>query len=301
MPPFNPTPTCEILTMPWEPLTLNDGHTMPGIAFGTEVGLGPEPVASKRIRQALNSGFSHIDVSSNYTYTAQLGKLLSSSRLTREDFFISAQWARYTGATVTVCIRKLLQDLGLDYIDLCLLNGQGNISKAWAEMEKLKEDGFVRSIGVRNFDAKQLLELIIKAKIKPAVVQLQFHPYVQEKHTATIDLCKKLGIVVTACNILAPVTTQRHGLLENNLEQIATRLNVSPAQILLAWAKSKGIVPILTHLEREELKGNIETANLNLTPVDLAIIDVIGTGITGEQIADRVICFAPCLNFSWNS
>ncbi|KAJ6460609.1 NADP-dependent oxidoreductase domain-containing protein [Mycena sanguinolenta] len=232
------------------------------------------------------------------------GLFSSQTRLTREDFFITARQAKYTGG-----IQKLLQDLGLDYIDLYLLSGHGVISKAWVEMEKLKEDGLVRSIGVRNVNATQLLELIIKAKIKPAVVQLQFHPYVQRKHTETIGLCKQLGIVVTAYNTLTP--TQQRGLLDNNLEQIATRLNISPAQILLAWAKSKAIVPILTHPEREELKGNIETANIraaDLTPVDLAIIDVIGTasekgdtGITSEEIDDGVSCFTACLNYGCNT
>ncbi|KAJ7695888.1 NADP-dependent oxidoreductase domain-containing protein [Mycena olivaceomarginata] len=260
--------------MPWDLLTLNDGHTAPGIAVQTAL-MHPGQPAVDQLRQAFDIGFSHIEISANFVNTAHVGKALRACTAgrPRSSFFVTAHWLRSKESEAAFALKKDLKDLGLDYVDLHLLNDP-NISKqkipnAWAKMERIKDTGLAKSIGVVDFDESQLMELTIAAKIRPAVNKIVYHP--DNAAGAPVGLCDSLGITVLTYKIFTPLNTDTkpRTLLENPLAQMTHRLQASPYHILLAWAKSKGVVP---------LKGSIEVSHLEtaLTPVDLNVIDLVG-------------------------
>ncbi|KAJ6536885.1 NADP-dependent oxidoreductase domain-containing protein [Mycena capillaripes] len=269
--------------MPWDLLTLNDGHMAPGIAIQTAL-MHPGQPAVDQLRQAFDIGFSHIEISANFVNTAHVGKALRACTAgrPRSSFFITAHWLRSKESEAAFALKKDLKDLGLDYVDLYLLNDP-NISKqkipnAWAKMERLKDAGLAKSIGVVDFDESQLIEVIIAAKIRPAVNKIVYHP--DNGAGAPVGLCNSLGITVLTYKIFTPLNTDTkpHTLLENPLAQMTHRLQASPYHVLLAWAKSKGVVPVLSRSDMDKLKGSIEVSHLEtaLTPVDLNIIDLVG-------------------------
>ncbi|KAJ7817686.1 NADP-dependent oxidoreductase domain-containing protein [Mycena olivaceomarginata] len=269
--------------MSWDLLTLNDGHTAPGIAVQTAL-MHPGQPAVDQLRQGVVPNRAkpnldvvayplpgHPEISANFVNTAHVGKALQACTAgrPRSSFFVTAHWLRSKESEAAFALKKDLKDLGLDYVDLYLLNDP-NISKqkipnAWAKMERIKDTGLAKSIGVVDFDESQLMELIIAAKIRPAVNKIVYHP--DNAAGAPVGLCNNLGITV-----LTPLNTDTkpRTLLENPLAQMTNRLQASPYHVLLAWAKSKGVVP---------LKGSIEVSHLEtaLTPVDLNIIDLVGT------------------------
>ncbi|KAJ7327570.1 NADP-dependent oxidoreductase domain-containing protein [Mycena albidolilacea] len=270
--------------MSWDLLTLNDGYTAPGIAVQTAL-MHPGQPAVDQLRQAFDIGFSHIEISANFVNTAHVGQALRACTAgrPRSSFFVTAHWLRSKESEAAFALKKDLKDLGLDYVDLYLLNDP-NISKqkipnAWAKMERIKDTGLAKSIGVVDFDESQLMELIIAAKIRPAVNKIVYHP--DNAAGAPVGLCDNLGITVLTYKIFTPLNTDTkpRTLLENPLAQMTHRLQASPYHVLLAWAKSKGVVPVLSRSDIDKLKGSIEVSHLEtaLTPVDLNIIDLVGT------------------------
>ncbi|KAJ7203327.1 NADP-dependent oxidoreductase domain-containing protein [Mycena pura] len=269
--------------MPWDLLTLNDGHTVPSIAVQTAFMRPGEP-AVNQLRQAFDIGFSHIEISANFINTAHVGTALRTctAELPRSSFFVTAHWLKSKETVAALALKKDLKDLGLDYVDLYLLNDP-NISKqqipfAWAKMEQLKDAGLAKSIGVVDFDESQLIELIIAAKTRPAVNKIVYHP--DNAAGAPVGLCKNLGITIFTHKIFTPLNadTKPHTLLERPLAQMTLRHQASPYQVLLAWAKSKGVVPVLSRSDMDKLKGSIKVSHLEtaLTQVDLNVIDLIG-------------------------
>ncbi|KAJ7914309.1 Aldo/keto reductase [Mycena leptocephala] len=256
--------------MTWDLKTLNDGHTAPGIAVQTALmhpSQAGQPVVDQ-LRQAFDLGFSHIDISANFVNTAHVGNALRACTAgrPRSSFFVTAHWQKSKDSEAEIALKKDLKDLGLDYVDLYLLNdpsiSKQKIPNAWAKMERLKDAGLAKSIGVVDFDELQLIELIIAARIRPAVNKIVYHP--DNAAGAPTGLCDSLGITVLAYKIFT---------------QMTYRLQVSPHHVLLVWAKSKGVVPVLTRSEIDKLKGSIEVSHLEsaLTSVDLNIIDLLGT------------------------
>ncbi|KAJ6556207.1 NADP-dependent oxidoreductase domain-containing protein [Mycena capillaripes] len=270
--------------MPWDLLTFNDGHTAPGIAVQTAFKQSGQP-AVDQLQQAFDIGFSHIEISANFIGTANVGKALQACTAgrPRSSFFVTVHWLKSKDFEAAFALKRDLKDLGLDYVDLYLLNDP-NISKekipfAWAKMERLKDAGLAKSIGVVDFDESQLIELIIGAKVRPAVNKIVYHPDIAAG--APIELCDNLGITILTYRIFTPLNTDTkpRTLLEKPLAQMTQCLQSSPYHVLLAWAKLKGVIPILSRSDIDKLKSSIEVSHLEtaLTPMDLYIIDLIGT------------------------
>jgi len=256
---------------------------VPGIAVQTAF-MHPGEPAVDQLLKAFDIGFSHIEISANFINTAHVGTALRActAGLPRSSFFVTAHWLKSKESEAALALKKDLKDFGLDYVDLYLLNDP-NISKqqipfAWAKMERLKDAGLAKSIGVVDFDESQLIELIIAAKIRPAVNKIVYHP--DNAAGAPVGLCENLGITVLAHKIFTPLNTDTkpHTLLEKPLAQMTLRHQASPYHVLLAWAKSKGVIPVLSRSDIDKLKGSIKVSHLEtaLTPTDLNIIDLVG-------------------------
>ncbi|KAG6864723.1 hypothetical protein C0991_007641 [Blastosporella zonata] len=242
--------------MPWDPIKLNDGH------FGTwKQGNGQALI--DQVDQALSVGFSHIDTAQSYGNEAEAGVAIRESGLARQDIFITTKYSGKDGLDIPTSIANSLNNLGVSYVDLYLIHhprlAVPDIPTAWRQMEALKEKGLVKSIGVSNFGVTELEILLASAKVKPAIL---LHPYVFAKQEPIIEFGVKHNIVTEAYSALIPITQLPGGPLDKPLNEIATRLNAAPDQVILAWVKAKGAVVVTTSSKKSRLEGYLSAADL---------------------------------------
>jgi len=265
--------------MPWTDVTLNDGHKLPEVGYGTwKIGKGAQAV--DQIGTALEVGFDHIDSAQAYQNQEEVGQALRESGLKRSDVFVTTKFSGGDNLPISQAIKQSLEKAGLSYVDLYLIHSprlvEGDIPGGWAEMEKIKKDGLARSIGVSNFEIKDLELLLKEANIVPAVNQILFHPYVYSKQRPLLEYCKKQGIVVEAYSPLIPVTRYPGGPVDEPLSRIAKRTGASFDQILLAWGKAKGTVLVTNSSKRSRLEGYLTAGDLELTEEEIGEIDAAG-------------------------
>ncbi|KAI0916289.1 hypothetical protein AcV5_003269 [Taiwanofungus camphoratus] len=281
--------------MPWDLIKLNNGASIPSIAFGTwTLGTGQAPI--DQVDQAVSVGFNHIDTAQSYGNEGEVGTALHESGLAREEIFITTKYSGTNGLDVETSIHNSLKSLGINYVDLYLIHNPRlavpDIPTIWAKMEKVKADGLAKSIGVSNFNVQQLETLLASAKVKPVANQILFHPYVLESQAPIVEYGNQNGIVSEAYSVLIPLTRLPGGPVDAPVEAIAARLNVKPEQVLLAWAKAKGVVVVTSSTKKERLEGYLAAGDLDLTDEDIAAIDaagIIGTRrITARTALRRV-------------
>lgn len=272
--------------MPWHSIHLNDGHSIPGIAFGTW-NLGNGQGVIDQVDQALANGFDHIDTAQMYRNEAEVGTALRESGLSRADVFITTKYSGSDGLDIDTSIRNSLANLGVAYVDLYLIHWAGlavpDIPTAWAKMERIKGAGLARSIGVSNFYEKDLKILLASARIKPAVNQILLHPYVYRRQLPILEYAAKHDIVIEAYSTLIPITHQPGGPLDAPLHEIASRLRATTDQVLLAWTKAKGAVVVTTSSKRTRLQGYLKAGDIELTREDIDTIDAAGAIGDGEK------------------
>ncbi|KAI0826685.1 Aldo/keto reductase [Trametes gibbosa] len=274
--------------MPWDLIKLNDGTSIPSVAFGTWT-LGGGAQATDYVDQAISVGFSHIDTAQAYRNEEEAGKAIRDSGLPRKDLYITTKFSGRDGLDIETSIQNSLKFLGVDYVDLYLIHHPGlatpDIPTAWAKMEKLKKDGLVKSIGVSNFGVADLQILLASAKVKPVANQILLHPYVHARQLPIIEFGKVNGIVSEAYSVLIPLTHQPGGPVDKPVGAIATRLGVKPEQVLLAWAKNKGVVVVTSSTKKERLEGYLAAGDIELTVADVAAIDAAGAAGARRQTA----------------
>ncbi|KAI0691430.1 NADP-dependent oxidoreductase domain-containing protein [Cytidiella melzeri] len=266
--------------MPWSTIKLNDGHSIPSIAFGTWT-LGNGQQSIDKVDQAISVGFNHIaDTAQSYRNETEAGQALHESGLDRKDVFITTKYSGTNGLDIETSIQNSLKNLGVEYVDLYLIHSPRlatpDIPTAWAKMEKIKADGLAKSIGVSNFGVAELEILLDSAKVKPAANQILFHPYVLARQTPIVEFGALHGIVTEAYSALIPITRQPGGPLDTPLKDISERLNVPTEQVLLAWAKAKGTVVVTSSSKKDRLEGYLNAGDLELSSDDIAAIDAAG-------------------------
>ncbi|KAF9067937.1 Aldo/keto reductase [Rhodocollybia butyracea] len=287
--------------MPWDPVKLNSGHEMPTIAFGTwKLGNGDGPIS--QVDQAINVGFSHIDTAQAYRNEAEAGKAIQESGLGRSDVFITTKYSGSNGLDIKTSINNSLHNLGVSYIDLYLIHSPTlavpDIPTAWREMEAIKEQGLVKSIGVSNFGVKDLSILLDSAKVPPAANQILLHPYVYAAQAPIISFAQEHNIVIEAYSALIPLTSRPGGPVDRPVNEISERLNVAPEQVLLAWVKSKGAVAVTTSSKQDRLERYLAAGDISLTNEDIAAIDAAGAkgvGLNQYWNVKSVLIFATFL------
>nr|GAT47485.1 aldo-keto reductase [Mycena chlorophos] len=265
--------------MPWTDFQLNDGHTIPSLAFGTwKMGNGDAPIT--QVDQALGVGFDHVDTAQAYRNEYEAGVAIRDSGLPRDQLFITTKYSGVDGKGIKQSVKESLANLGISYLDLYLIHhprlAVPDIPTAWKEMEDIQAAGLVKSIGVSNFEVSDLKTLIASAKVKPAANQILLHPYVYARQKPILDFAKEHGIVIEAYSALIPITSQPGGPVDVPVKAITTRLGVTDDQVLLAWTKAKGAVVVTTSSKKERLLGYLNAGDLDLTDADIAAIDAAG-------------------------
>lgn len=258
--------------------SLADGNSIPLLGLGVwQVPDGPECVGA--VRAALELGYRHIDTAQAYGNEQSVGQGLRESGLAREDMFVTTKF--YPARRDPVAeIEHSLQRLGLEYVDLYIIHWpQGGPTWAWPGMERAREEGYARSIGVSNFDTAELKQLGAAASSPPVVNQVQFGPYAYR--SALLDACRQQNIALEAYSTLG---TGRH-LTSDTATRIAQRQGRTPAQVLLRWCVQRDIPVIPKSTHRERIAENAQLFDFTLSDDDMAELDQLDrTGGTDHAL-----------------
>ena len=245
---------------------LADGNEIPLLGLGVwQVPNGPECVNA--VRWALELGYRHIDTAQAYGNEESVGQALRESGVPRDEVFITTKFypARDDPAAEA---ERSLRRLGVDQVDLYIIHWpQGGPTWAWPGMERARERGHARSIGVSNFDVGELGEVSAEANVPPSVNQVQFNPFVYRR--ALLEECEKRDAVLEA---YSPLGTGRH-LSDQAVSRIAERLGRTPAQVLLRWCVQRGLPVIPKSTHRERIEENCQIFDFTLSEGDMAELD----------------------------
>ncbi len=278
-------------------LPFANGDQMPIVGLGTWKSAPGEVYAA--VREAIRAGYRHIDCASVYGNEAEIGNALRDAvaerQVTRQELWITSKlWNNSHGReNVARALGKTLADLKLSYLDLYLIHwpiplkpgavfpssaadfltpAEAPIRSTWEGMEGAVSAGQTRHIGVSNFSAKKLRDLIEHCKTRPEVNQVELHPLLQQPEL--VSFCTSHGVHVTAWAPLGsadrPDSTKRPNapvLLENPvIKSIAESVGCTPAQVLIAWHVNRGIATIPKSVSPSRLRENLAAAEITLTP-----------------------------------
>ncbi len=267
------------------PLTYGRG-AIPALGFGTLI--SDPAVTRSATADALKTGFRHFDCAERYRNEREVGEALqfglAAGGIAREELFVTTKlWnTNHRPERVEPAFEASLERLRADYLDLYLIhtpyafqpgdeqdprdqNGNVvyddgvNLLETWRAMEELAAGGRCRAIGLSDVSLKELAPIYEAARIKPAVVQVEAHPYLPEAEL--LEFCKEKGVVFLA---FAPLG---HGLRPGPLDDpvigaIAGRLGKTPAQVLLAWAVQRGTALLTTPRTAARARENFDISAL---------------------------------------
>jgi diketogulonate reductase-like aldo/keto reductase len=259
-------------------LVLADGNPMPMLGLGVwQVPNGPECVNA--VRSALELGYRHIDTAQAYGNEESVGRALHDSGVPREEVFITTKFypAREDPAAEAA---DSLRRLGVDQVDLYVIHWpQGGPTWAWPGMERARELGYARSIGVSNFSVNELEEATAAASVAPAVNQVQFSPF--EYRRALLGACRQRGVALEA---YSPLGTGRH-LSDETVTRTAQHAGRTPAQVLLRWCVQHELPVITKSTHRERIEENAQIFDFALSDEDMAGLDALDeTGGTDRAL-----------------
>ncbi|MDR0271267.1 aldo/keto reductase [Paenibacillus sp.] len=250
--------------------TLSSGYSMPWLGLGVyKVQEGQEVVDS--VKTAIAHGYRSIDTAALYKNEEGVGQAIRESGVPREELFITTKvWNSDQGYDSTLkAFEDSITRLGLDYVDLYLIHWpvKGKYKDTWRALEKLQQDGKVRSIGVSNFHIHHLEDLMKDANVKPAVNQVELHPLLSQKELR--EFCKAEGIQIEAWAPLA----QGHLLDNEVLKSIGAKYGKSTAQVILRWDIQSEIVTIPKSVKEQRIIENADVFDFDLSAEDMKQID----------------------------
>jgi diketogulonate reductase-like aldo/keto reductase len=267
------------------PLTHGSGE-MPAVGFGTL--FRDLSVTTQAVKAALEAGFRHFDCAERYRNEEMVGvalqEVIEAGKVRREDVFITTKlWnTNHRPERVEPAFEASCRRLQVDYIDCYLIHtpfafkpgddqdprdehgrviydSGVTLIETWRALERLVDEGRCKSIGLSDITLERLQEIVAVARIKPAVVQVESHPYLPEWEL--LEYCQQHGIIVLA---FAPLG---HGMEPNVLEDsvitgIAKRIQKTPAQVALAWSVQRGVAFLTTSATPSHIKENIDISTL---------------------------------------
>ena len=295
-------------------IPLNHGSgQIPALGFGTLI---PDAtVTITATRDALEAGFRHFDCAERYGNEREVGTALqaglAAGGIAREDIFVTTKlWnSNHRPERVEPAFKASLDRLGLEFLDLYLIHTpfafkpgddqdprdeNGNVLydhevtllDTWKAMESLVDHGKCRAIGLSDITVDELKPIYESARIKPAVVQVESHPYLPE--TELLEFCNEKDIVFLA---FAPLGHgMKPGLLEDPvISAIAARVGKTPAQVLLAWAIQRGTAVLTTPRSAARARENFDISRLPENALDeinriqtrQRLNPVVSTGVPG--------------------
>jgi diketogulonate reductase-like aldo/keto reductase len=258
---------------------LADGNEMPVLGLGVwQVPNGPE--CENAVRWALELGYRHIDTAQAYGNEESVGRALRDSGIPREDVFITTKFYPARRGDPDAEARRSLERLGIDQLDLYIIHWpQGGPTWAWPGMEKAREHGYARSIGVSNFSVAELEAVAAVASTPPVVNQFQLSAF--EYRRGLLEECARRDITPVGYSSLG---TGRH-LSHRVVAQIADRIGRTPAQVLLRWCIQRDALVIPKSTHRERIAENAQLFDFSLSDEDMAALDALDE--TGGTVQAR--------------
>lgn len=254
---------------------LNNGVMMPAIGFG--VYQVPKSETQRAVSDALEVGYRSIDTAASYFNEEEVGRAIRSSGIKREEIFVTSKlWVQdYEYEDALKAFDRSLKLLGFDYIDLYLLHKPyGNYYAAWRALEKLHKEGLIRAIGVTSFSNERLQDLFLHNEIKPALNQLETHPFLQQK--AANEFLHKEGIVHEAW---APFAEGQNDIFRHPvLSAIAQKHGKTVGNVVLRWLNQRNVVVIPKSVRKERMIENFNSFDFTLTDDEMQAIAALDTG-----------------------
>ncbi|MGG0425844.1 aldo/keto reductase [Priestia megaterium] len=254
---------------------LNNGVEMPILGFGV-FQMNDANECEQAVYEALMAGYRLIDTAASYQNEKEVGRAIKRSGVPREELFITTKlWVQDTGYENTKkAFAKSLERLQLDYIDLYLIHQPfGDVYGSWRAMEELYREGKIKAIGVSNFYADRLVDLITHNEVVPAVNQVETHPFCQQVESA--KLMKENNVQIESW---APFAEGKNDIFQNEvLVSIAEKHNKSVAQIILRWLTQRGVVVIPKSVRKERIIENFNIFDFELSQEDMEKIATLDT------------------------
>lgn len=288
-------------------ITLNSGDKLPEIGLGTWKS-APGEVA-RAVKEAIAAGYRHIDCAHIYGNEAEIGEAFTqifSGDLKREDLWITSKlWNNaHKPEHIRPAVEESLKNLQIDYLDLYLIHwpvhqvmvketlqarstadfiAYEDISllDTWRVLETLVDEGLIKNIGLSNYSAKKIEALLSEARILPAMLQVERHPYHQQNRL--LNYCFDNGIAFTAYSPLGsgdrPEQLKKEDepvLLQHPvINEIAAKHNASPGQVLISWALATNTAVIPKSTNPERIRENFAATKITLDQDDLTAIRAI--------------------------
>lgn len=272
-------------------INLNDGTTIPQLGFGTlnvpENRSGSEQateITAEAVRQAIAAGYRHVDTAQMYGNEAGVGRGVATAGIPRSDVHITSKLsnANHRPQDVRRSFDETLRKLRTDQLDLFLMHWplpmlyDGDYPSTWQAITGLKADGRLRSAGVSNFQPDHLDRIIRETGTRPAVNQIEVHPYF--RNDAARHASQQHGIAVEAWSPLGQGTV----LKDEVIERIAAGHGKTTAQVILRWHVQHGHIIFPKSARPERMTENIRIFDFALADEDMAAIDALDRGEDGR-------------------
>jgi len=251
--------------MPAQTVRLSNGVELPVLGLG--VWQIPQRETAQAVRWALEAGYRHIDTATIYRNEEGVGAGLRESGLPREQVFVTTKFfprATDPDGELAASLRRLR----LDYVDLYLVHWPASEpTRLWNRFERFAEKGLARAVGVSNYSAGQLAELMRHADVPPTVNQIELNPFVYRRRL--LEACRDAGVVVEA---YSPLMRGRD-LDDRQIAAVAEKHGRTPAQVVLRWAVQRGTVVIPKSRNPDRIRSNAQIFDFTLDEDDLATLD----------------------------
>lgn len=258
-------------------VTLNNGIEIPVLGFGVfQVSDASE--CERSVIDAIQTGYRLIDTAASYGNEEAVGKAIRRSGVAREELFITTKlWVSGAGYEQTKkAFEKSLRKLQLDYLDLYLIHQPyGDIHGSWRAMEELfYAQRRIRAIGVSNFHPDRVMDLILHNEVKPAINQIETHPFCQQIEAQRF--LEQNGVQIESW---APFAEGKNNIFQSELlGAIAAKHRKTVAQVILRWLVQRGVIAIPKSVRKERMVENSAIFDFSIAAEDMAEIASLDTG-----------------------